>query len=299
MIWRIPTSNTPLMPIIDLHSHSTASDGTLSPSELVSHAAALGVGVLALTDHDDVAGLEEARRTAEEVGIALVNGVEVSVTWGSRTIHVVGLRIDPTSTALYEGLARIRESRIGRAERIAAELDRAGIHGSLEGAYEFAEKGIIGRTHFARFLMNRGLAKDMRTVFKKYLVKGKPGHVSHRWAELGEAVEWIRSAGGIAVMAHPGRYDMGRTTLESLMAEFKEAGGTAMEVISGSHSPDMNRHMAEVAVRHGFLASRGSDYHGPDQSYFGMDKLPPLPLTCTPVWHDWHDLNLEQLAPAA
>lgn len=287
------------MPIIDLHSHSTVSDGTLIPTELVNHAAALGVSVLALTDHDDVAGLDEARRAADEAGIALVNGVEISVTWNSRTIHVVGLRIDPTHPALYEGLARIRESRVGRAERIAAELDKAGIHGSLEGAYEFAEEGIIGRTHFARFLISRGHAKDFRSVFKKFLVKGKPGHVSHRWAGLGEAVEWIRSAGGIAVLAHPGRYDMGRTTLENLLNEFKEAGGTAIEVISGSHSPDMNRHMAEVAVRHGFLASRGSDYHGPDQSYFGMDKLPPLPLTCTPVWHDWHDLNLNQLAPAA
>lgn len=287
------------MPIIDLHSHSTVSDGTLTPTELVSHAAALGVGVLALTDHDDVAGLDAARHAAEKEGITLVNGVEISVTWGSRTIHVVGLRIDPASTALYDGLARIRESRIGRAERIAAELDRAGIHGSLEGAYAFVGDGLIGRTHFARFLISRGLAKDFRTVFKKFLVKGKPGHVSHRWSELGEAVEWIRTAGGVAVLAHPGRYDMGRTTLENLLAEFKEAGGTAMEVISGSHSPDMNRHMAEVAARHGFLASRGSDYHGPDQSYFGMDKLPPLPLNCTPVWHDWHDLNLNLLAPAA
>lgn len=300
MIPRVPTSNKPpLTPLIDLHCHSTVSDGTLTPTELVRHAAGLGVGVLALTDHDDVAGLDEARRAAGEAGIALVNGVEISVTWGSRTVHVVGLRIDPAAPALRDGLARIRESRVGRAERIAAELDRAGIHGSLEGACEFAGEGIIGRTHFARFLVSRGHAKDMRTVFRKFLVKGKPGHVTHRWAELGEAVGWIRAAGGIAVLAHPGRYDMGRTTLESLLAEFKEAGGTAMEVISGSHSPDMNRHMAEVAARHGFLASRGSDYHGPDQSYFGMDKLPPLPLTCTPVWHDWHDLGLNLLAPAA
>ncbi len=299
MILTISTSkNTSLAPLIDLHSHSTVSDGSLTPSELVGHAAGLNVAVLALTDHDDVAGLDEARRAAEEAGIALVNGVEISVTWNNRTLHVVGLRIAPSFPALQQGLESIRAGRVGRAERIAAELAKHGIQGGLEGAYEFANERIISRTHFARFLVSRGYAKDLRTVFKKFLVKGKPGHVSHRWAELGEAIDWIRGSGGIPVLAHPGRYDMGRTTLENLLAEFKEAGGLAIEVISGSHSPDMNRQFAEVAVRHGLLASRGSDYHSPEQAYLSMDRLPELPPQCTPVWHDWHDLGLH-LAPAA
>ncbi len=299
MILTISTSkNTSLAPLIDLHSHSTVSDGSLTPAELVGHAAGLNVAVLALTDHDDVAGLDEARRAAEGAGIALVNGVEISVTWNNRTLHVVGLRIDPSFPALQQGLEHIREGRAGRAERIAAELAKHGIQGSLEGAYGFANERIISRTHFARFLVSRGYAKDLRTVFKKFLVQGKPGHVSHRWAELGEAIGWIRGSGGIPVLAHPGRYDMGRATLENLLAEFKEAGGQAIEVISGSHSPDMNRQFAEVAVRHGLLASRGSDYHSPEQAYLSMDRLPELPPQCTPVWRDWHDLDLH-LAPAA
>lgn len=290
---------------IDLHSHSTVSDGTLSPTELVNHASGAGVAVLALTDHDDIGGLDEMRAATQAQGIVPVNGVEISVTWGSRTLHIVGLRFDAANAGLREGLACLREGRVERAQRIAAELARHGIAGSLDGAYEYARKEVIGRTHFARFLVERGHAQDMKAVFKKFLTKGKPGHVKHQWATLGEAVEWITGAGGIAVIAHPGRYDLGRPRMDALLDEFMEAGGRAMEVVSGSHSPEMNRHVAHLARQRNLLASCGSDYHGPGQGYLGMGRLPPMPVGCTPVWHDWPEvaaIDLESepvLAPAA
>ncbi|MBZ0093388.1 MAG: PHP domain-containing protein [Sulfuricellaceae bacterium] len=275
------------MPSYDLHSHSTVSDGSLSPTDLVFYAAAQGVDALALTDHDDVSGLAEARKAADEAGIRLVNGVEISVTWRKRTVHIVGLRIDPAHPDLLQGLDVLRQSRVVRAEKMADELSKAGIEGSLAGAYAYASDRIISRTHFARFLVERGYAKDFKSVFKKYLVQGKPGYVPHQWADMAEAVSWITGSGGVAVLAHPGRYDLGRTNLQLLLAEFKECGGIGLEVISGSHSADMNRHFTEQARLLDFLASRGSDYHGPEQNYLDMRRLPPLPDACTPIWQAW------------
>lgn len=272
------------MPKFDLHSHSTVSDGTYTPTELVRYAAAQGVEVMALTDHDDLGGLEEARVAAGEQGIRLVNGVEISVSWNGRTIHIVGLRVDPGHAELQAGLENIRAGRQTRAAAIAAELDKVGISGSLEGALAYAHERIISRTHFARFLVANGHAKDVKTVFKKFLVKGKPGHVSHRWADMAEAIGWIKSSGGIAVLAHPGRYDIGKMTLHALFAAFKEAGGEAVEVVSGSHTPDQYRLFAEFAKQYGLLSSVGSDYHGPTHNYFDMGRLPPLPAGCVPVW---------------
>ena len=272
------------MPKFDLHSHSTVSDGTYTPAELVRYAAAQGVEVMALTDHDDLGGLEEARVAAGEQGIRLVNGVEISVSWNGRTIHIVGLRVDPGHAELQAGLENIRAGRLTRAAAIAAELDKVGISGSLEGARAYALERIISRTHFARFLVANGHAKDVKTVFKKFLVKGKPGHVSHRWADMAEAIGWIKSSGGIAVLAHPGRYDIGKMTLHALFAAFKEAGGEAVEVVSGSHTPDQYRLFAEFAKQYGLLSSVGSDYHGPTHNYFDMGRLPPLPAGCVPVW---------------
>ncbi|BCB27884.1 phosphatase [Sulfurimicrobium lacus] len=272
------------MPKIDLHSHSTVSDGTYTPTELVRYAAAQGVEVMALTDHDDLGGLDEARVAAEEQGIRLVNGVEISVSWNGRTIHIVGLHVDPAHAELQAGLENIRAGRLTRAVAIAAELDKVGISGSLEGARAYAHERILSRTHFARFLVANGHAKDVKTVFKKFLVKGKPGHVSHRWADMAEAIGWIKSSGGIAVLAHPGRYDIGKMTLHALFAAFKEAGGEAVEVVSGSHTPDQYRLFAEFAKQYGLLSSAGSDYHGPAHNYFDMGRLPPLPAGCEPVW---------------
>lgn len=279
------------MSLIDLHSHSTVSDGLFTPSDLVGRAATQGVKVLALTDHDDVAGLDEARNAAAEAGISLINGVEISVTWNNRSVHIVGLRIDPAHEALREGLAVIRAGRGERARLIAIELEKAGIAGSLEGAYAFAANpSIISRTHFARFLVEKGIVKDTRTVFKKYLVKGKPGYVAHRWADFADAIGWIRASGGVAVLAHPGRYDLGRTNLNALIADFKEAGGEAIEVVTGSHTADQFAQFAQFAKEYELLASCGSDFHGPGESYMDLGRLPELPSGCKPVWRDWPEM---------
>jgi predicted metal-dependent phosphoesterase TrpH len=272
---------------IDLHCHSNISDGLFTPTELVRHAASHGVRVLALTDHDDTAGLDEARASAEANDIELINGVEISVTWRKRTLHIVGLKIDPDYQPLADGLQRIRDGRHTRAEGMAESLDKIGIHGSLEGAYRYAKKGIISRTHFARFLIEKGYASEMRKVFRKYLVKGKPGYFEHCWASLEDAVSWIVNSGGTAVIAHPGRYELGRPTMLELMEEFRSLGGKAIEVVTGSHTIDQYQEFARISQMFGLQASQGSDYHGQGLSYMEMGRLPPLPAGCVPVWQDW------------
>lgn len=273
---------------IDLHCHSNISDGVLTPTQLVERASQRGVRILALTDHDDIAGLEEACSAAFEKNITFINGVEISVSWRGRTIHVLGLSIDPGYQPLVEGLAAIRKGRIQRARNIAAALEKAGIEGSLEGAYAFVgARGLIGRTHFARFLIEKGFAKDMKSVFKKYLVKGKPGYAHHEWATLCEAIEWIAGSGGRAVIAHPARYNLGKNVLNDLFEEFCTLGGTALEVISASHTPQQVEIFADHARRNGLLVSCGSDFHGPDESYYDLGQLPEFPAGCVPVWHDW------------
>ena len=276
--------------LIDLHSHSTISDGLLTPGELVAHAAAKGVRVLALTDHDDTAGLSEAKGVATRHGIQLIQGVEISVTWRNRTLHIIGLNIDPDYAPLANGLAATRAGRHQRAEGMAANLDKCGIEGSLEGAYKFARQGIISRTHFARFLIEKGWAKDMRGVFKKYLVKGKPGYFEHRWADLSDALAWIIGSGGTAGIAHPGRYDLGRTNMLLLLEEFRNLGGTAIEVVTGSHTPEQYQQFAKLSKQFGLTASVGSDYHGHGLSYMEMGRLPNLPSGCVPVWQHWPEV---------
>jgi predicted metal-dependent phosphoesterase TrpH len=273
---------------IDLHCHSTVSDGLLTPTQLVDHAAARGVDVLALTDHDNVDGLDEARHAAKAKSITFINGVEISVSWRSQTLHIVGLGIDPEYAPLVEGLSAIRSGRAERASNIASQLDKSGIYGSLEGAYSYAGAGrLIGRTHFARFLTERGHAKDVKSVFKKYLVKGKPGYAPHQWVSLTEAVGWICGSGGRAVIAHPARYKLGKGALDELLLEFKGLGGAAIEVITASHTPEQSLLFARHAQRLDLLASRGSDFHGPGESYFDLGRMPELPSGCKPVWHDW------------
>ncbi len=273
---------------IDLHCHSTVSDGLLTPTQLVGRAFTRGVSVLALTDHDDVSGLDEACRAADERNITLINGVEISVSWRNKTLHIVGLGVNPEYLPLVQGLEAIRRGRVFRAHNIAAQLDKFGIQGSLEGAYSYAgEGGLIGRTHFARFLAKQGYAKDVKSVFKKYLVKGKPGYVSHEWAALSDAVDWICGSGGRAVIAHPSRYKLGKDTLDELLFEFRALGGSAIEVITASHTPEQALLFAHHANRMGLFASRGSDFHGPGESYFDLGQMPELPVGCTPVWHDW------------
>lgn len=278
------------MSLVDLHSHSTTSDGLLTPTDLVKLAAAQGVRLFALTDHDDVDGLAEARAAAEEGGVRLINGVEISVTWHNRCIHIVGLHIDPSCPELLHGLEGIRAGRATRAAEMAASLDEFGIPDSLAGAYAHAgNERMIGRAHFARFLVEKGHAKDVKSVFKKFLVKGKPGYVSHQWAEMSAAISWIKMSGGIAVLAHPGRYDIGKTNLRALLADFQAAGGDAIEVVSGSHTREQYQEFAAYAHEFGLLASCGSDYHGPGENYLDLGRLPDLPPGCRPVWQGWEE----------
>jgi predicted metal-dependent phosphoesterase TrpH len=275
---------------IDLHNHSRVSDGLLDPAALVALAARNGVTTLALTDHDDLAGLSEARSAAQSLGIRFINGVEVSVTWHYHTVHVVGLNINPDDPGLLNGLASIRGGRRERAERIAEELAKAGIPGALEGALRHAgNPNIIARPHFARYIVEKGIARDVSSVFRRFLVKGKPGYVKHHWAEMGDAVSWIKNAGGIPVLAHPGRYDLSRSQMDQLIDEFMEAGGQGLEVVTCNHTRDQVELFAAHAARRGLLASRGSDYHGPGESFMEPGKLPALPSQCTPVWQAWGD----------
>lgn len=273
------------MPVFDLHAHSTRSDGVLSPRELVTRASARGVTVLALTDHDDTSGLDEARTHARAAGLGFVNGVEISVTWNGETLHVVGLQVDPHAPELAAGLARIRSGRDRRAEGMAASLARVGIPGCLDGARRYVTNpALVGRAHFARYLVERGHARDLASVFKKYLSYGNPGYVPHQWATLGEAVRWIVGAGGIAVLAHPGRYRLAPAQREALLESFKAVGGSAIEVVTGSHTRDQYATWGRYARRFGLDASMGSDFHGPGESARDLGSLPPLPQGCRPVW---------------
>jgi len=277
----------------DLHCHSSFSDGSLTPAEVVGRAAERGVKVLALTDHDELEGLDEARAAAARHGMRFINGVEISVSWRSHTLHIVGLDIDPSYQPLAEGLQKVRSGRGARAKKMADELAKAGIGGVLQGAYHHATNpNMIGRTHFARYLVEAGHCKDVKSVFNRYLVKGKPGYVPHKWADLKDAIDWIRGSGGIAVMAHPGRYmcgrgSMGKKTMRELLVEFVEFGGQALEVVTGSHTPEQYAEFARYAEEFGLQCSCGSDFHGPGESWRDMGKLPDLPLSCRPVWQLW------------
>ena len=269
---------------VDLHCHSTASDGALSPRDVVRRAADQGVELLALTDHDQLDGLEEAREAAREAKIAFVDGVEISVSWRGSTLHVVGLGVDAHHAALKAGLEQVRSGRIERAREMARDLERAGIAGSFEGALALAENpAMVSRTHFARYLTQCGRVAGTREAFRHYLVPGKPGYVPHRWAQLADALRWIVDAGGRAVLAHPGRYALSAGAMASLLAEFKQAGGAAIEVVTGSHAPDQYALFGALALQHGLTASRGSDFHGPDEGA-ELGSLPPLDPRLRPVW---------------
>lgn len=272
----------------DLHCHSNVSDGVLAPAALAARAKACGVDVWALTDHDEVSGIAEARVAAGDLGLAFIPGVEISITWAGQTVHIVGLGIDERNEDLLGGLARTRSGRELRARDMSDQLAAAGIAGAYEGALRYAgNPDLISRTHFARFIIDRGICKDVSAVFRNYLIEGKPGYVPHRWATLQQAVGWIRGAGGIAVIAHPGRYKFDPMAYDALFGEFQGLGGGAIEVVTGSHTPDQYDEYAKVAQRYGFLASRGSDFHGPGESRIDLGQLPPLPASVTPVWRDW------------
>ena len=269
----------------DLHSHSTSSDGLLPADEVARRAAANGVDLMALTDHDSLSGLPAARAVADAVGMRFVNGVEVSIEWGGLQVHVLGLAFDAESAALNDGLEAIRSGRVTRARRMAAELEKIGIGGAFDGAMRHAANpSLVSRAHFARFLVEVGVCRDVRSVFESYLVPGKPGYVEHRWATLAESIDWITGAGDVATVTHPGRYKFSRAELRAFLDEFKALGGQAIEVVSGSHSADNVALFSRLAREYGFLASCGSDFHGPGESYIDLGQLAPLPNDLVPVW---------------
>jgi len=273
---------------VDLHCHSTVSDGALAPAAVAARAREHGVDVWALTDHDEVGGIAEARAAAHALGLRFVSGVEISVTWAGRTVHIVGLGFDERNEALRAGLAATRSGRERRAREIARQLQAAGIDGAFDGALKHVgNPDLISRTHFARYLVERGVCADTAEVFRNYLIEGKPGYVPHRWADLAEAIGWIRGAGGIAVVAHPGRYDFNELELDVFLNEFKRLGGVGIEVITGSHTEDEFGRFARIARQYGFLASRGADFHAPGESHAELGTLPPLPADLVPVWRDW------------
>lgn len=273
---------------VDLHCHSNVSDGTLAPAAVAARAKANGVDVWALTDHDEIDGIAEARAAAAALDLRYVPGVEISVTWAGQTIHIVGLQIDETNPELVRGLVATRGGRERRAHEMAAQLAAVGIPDAFQGALKHVgNPDLISRTHFARYLVEIGRCVDTSEVFRNFLTEGNPGFVPHRWASLEQAVRWIRGAGGMAVVAHPGRYKLNDLAFDAFFSEFKQLGGAAIEVMTGSHTPDQFAYYAKVAVDYGFLASRGSDFHSPTESRFDLGMLPSLPASVTPVWSSW------------
>lgn len=271
---------------VDLHSHSDRSDGMLAPAAVVERAVAQQVTLLALTDHDDFSGVSDAACAASATGLRFVPGVEVSALWRGTTLHVLGLGIDTGNVVLKAGLEANRAGRTERARRISEDLARAGIPGALEGALRHVRNpDLVSRTHFARFLVQSGRAASMASVFRHFLVEGRPGYVPHEWAGMADAVRWITGAGGIAVMAHPGRYKLKLRDREALVAEFFDAGGRALEIVAAGHNADDRRYWGSLARRHGMYGSAGSDFHEPREAGRDLGCLPPLPDGIEPVWN--------------
>ena len=269
----------------DLHCHSVVSDGTLTPEVLAERAKTNGVELWALTDHDEVGGQHRAMAAAKAQGMAYLTGTEISVTFAGETVHIVGLGFDPDDAALKQGLHNTRNGREQRAREMSDSLAQAGIHGAFEGALKFVgNPELISRTHFARHLVETGVCKETNEVFRKYLTEGKPGYVPHRWASLKDAVTWITQANGLAIIAHPGRYNFSANAEYALFTEFKAHGGRGVEVVTGSHTKQEFVKYAETAKEFGLAASRGSDFHSPDESHTDLGKLPFLPGELTPVW---------------
>ncbi len=269
----------------DLHCHSVVSDGTLTPEALAARAKANGVELWALTDHDEIGGQARAAAAAAALGLDYLTGVEISITFLGQTVHIVGLGVDVDNAQLRHGLQHTRGGRAQRAREMADDLARVGIHNAFEGALHYAgNHDLISRTHFARFLVESGVCKDTYEVFRKYLTEGKPGYVEHRWATLKDAVTWITQAGGMAVIAHPARYKFSANEEFALFTEFKGHGGLGVEVVTGSHSSAESLVYAETAREFGLAASRGSDFHSPDESRIDLGTLPALPAQLTPIW---------------
>jgi 3',5'-nucleoside bisphosphate phosphatase len=270
----------------DLHCHSVVSDGTLTPEALAARAKANGVELWALTDHDEIGGQQRAAAAARENGLPYLTGTEISVTFAGETVHIVGLGFDAEDPRMHQGLSATRGGRGARARDMAEQLAQVGIHGAYEGALRYVgNPELISRTHFARFLVEAGVCKETAEVFRRFLTEGKPGFVPHHWASLKDAVQWITQSGGVAVIAHPARYRFNATEEYALFTEFKAHGGGGVEVVTGSHTAAEALRYADTAREFGLAASRGSDFHSPDESHTDLGRLPPLPADLTPVWH--------------
>ena len=269
----------------DLHCHSVVSDGTLTPEQLAVRAKANGVDLWALTDHDEIGGQDRALIAAHANGMKYLTGTEISVTFANKTVHIVGLGFDAHDAQLTAGLQQTRGGRSERAQEMSDGLAKVGIHGAYEGALKYAgNHELISRTHFARFLVETGACQDTNEVFRRFLTEGNPGFVPHRWASLKDAVQWIVQAKGMAVIAHPARYGFTPNEEFALFTEFKNHGGQGVEVITGSHTPAEYVVYADMAKEFGLFASRGSDFHSPDESRIDLGTLPWLPGQLTPVW---------------
>ncbi len=270
---------------IDLHLHSTASDGALSPTELVEFVSEQNVQTMALTDHDTTAGLAEARKVAEQKGISFINGVELSASWENKTLHIVGLGIDPEHVELQIALDNLYQQRQLRAEKIAAKLEAKGISGALEGTKKFAGDGLLARPHFARYLVEQGYAKNMQKAFDRYLLKNKPAYVSTEWPQMSDTLDLIRASGGIAVLAHPMRYKLSKSWQRRLFTAFKAGGGLAIEIVCGRYVPEDIATSAGYAERFGLMGSVGSDFHSHTEYGGKPGRLRPLPAHIEPVWN--------------
>jgi len=269
----------------DLHCHSVVSDGTLTPEELAARAAANGVELWSLTDHDELSGQQRAAAAAKAHGLKYLTGCEISVTFADQTVHILGLGFDASDPAMLQGLTQTRGGRGPRAQEMAGQLAQVGIPGCYEGALKYVgNPAMISRTHFARFLVEAGVCRDTGEVFRRYLSEGKPGFVPHRWASLKAAIQWITGAGGMAVIAHPARYKFTANEEYALFTEFKVHGGQGVEVVTGSHTAAEYVRYAETAREFGLAASRGSDFHSPGESHTDLGQLPFLPGELTPVW---------------
>lgn len=275
------------MPRYDLHTHSTASDGTLTPAELVAEAAAGGVTHLALTDHDTIAGINEADRAAQQHGIHFIPGAEFSASWENKTLHIVGLNLTIASPELDRALTQLAQTRLQRAEQIAQRLDKSGVPGMLACVQALAGEGQITRSHFAQALVNQGYVRDIKAAFRRYLGQGKPAAVASHWPSMAETIALIHIAGGVAVLAHPSRYKLTRSWLQRLVGAFKQAGGDALEVVAGNATPTEINALAGWVRRHELAASAGSDYHGSMTPWLKPGRLMPLPDDLTPVWALW------------
>lgn len=273
---------------VDLHSHSTVSDGMLNPDQVAQRAHDNNVDMWALTDHDELGGLALAEKTATDLGMQFIPGVEISVTWLGKTVHIVGLNVDYHQPQLVDALRYVRSGREQRSHQIAEALQKMGISGAYEGALSYATNPeLVSRTHFARFLIKQGYCSSIQEVFNKYLGEDGPAYIPMQWASLENALRWIHEAQGVAVIAHPGRYDFNTLQFDLLFDTFKELGGEGIEVLTGSHTPAQYQQYAHIAKRYDFEVSSGSDFHGPKEGRVDLGGLPPLPSGLRPIWQRW------------